>query len=144
VDRLGRRDIDLVRGTPGVRLLVILSPEHGLRGNRDRAGLPDAVDSASGLPIYQPLRCTPLSAIAALDSVDVVLVDSQDVGARYYSYPTTTVLVMQEAVRRGKARGGARPAEPDRRCRVPRPIFPPPHRPVERSSTSSACRCGTA
>ncbi len=31
VDRLGRRDIDLLRGTPGVRLVVILSPEHGLR-----------------------------------------------------------------------------------------------------------------
>src|SRR5690348_18426296 len=52
VDRLGRRDIDLLRGTPGVRLVVILSPEHGLRGTEDRPGLPDAVDSASGLPIY--------------------------------------------------------------------------------------------
>src|SRR2546430_12433273 len=41
----------LVRGTPGVRLLVILSPEHGLRGTEDRPGLPDAVDSASGLRI---------------------------------------------------------------------------------------------
>ena len=102
VDRLGRRDIDLLRGTPGVRLMVILSPEHGLRGTEDRAGLSDAVDSASGLPIYSLYGGTPLSAITTLDSVDVVLVDLQDVGARYYSYPTTTVLVMQEAVRRGK------------------------------------------
>src|SRR2546430_16221148 len=44
VDRLGRRDIDLLRGTPGVRLVVILSPEHGLRGTEDRPGLPDAVE----------------------------------------------------------------------------------------------------
>src|SRR3989441_7440870 len=102
VDRLRRRDIGLLRGMPGVRLMVNLSPEHGLRGTEDRAGLPDAVDSASGLPIYSLYGGTPLSAIAALDSVDVVLVDLQDVGARYYSYPTTTVLVMQEAVRRGK------------------------------------------
>jgi uncharacterized protein YbbC (DUF1343 family) len=102
VDRLGRRDIDLLRGTPGVRLAVILSPEHGLRGMEDRSGLPDAVDSAAGLPIYSLYGGTPLSAIAALDSVDVVLVDLQDVGARYYSYPTTAVLVMQEATRRGK------------------------------------------
>ncbi len=93
VNRLGQRDIDLVRGTPGVRLLVILSPEHGLRGTEDRPGLPDAVDSASGLPIYSLYGGTPLSAIAALDSVDVVLVDLQDIGARYYSYPTTAVLV---------------------------------------------------
>src|SRR5205814_9387253 len=44
----------------------------------------------------------PLSAIAALDSVDVVLVDLQDIGARYYSYPTTAVVLLQEASRRGK------------------------------------------
>jgi uncharacterized protein YbbC (DUF1343 family) len=102
VDRLGRRDIDLLRGTPGVRLVVILSPEHGLRGTEDRVGLPDAVDSASGLPIYSLYGGTPLPAIGALDSVDVVLVDLQDVGARYYSYPPTAVVLMQEAARRGK------------------------------------------
>src|SRR5260370_35145420 len=52
VDRLGRRGIDLLRGTPGVRLVVILSPDHGLRGAEDRPGLPHAVDSAPGLPIH--------------------------------------------------------------------------------------------
>jgi uncharacterized protein YbbC (DUF1343 family) len=102
VDRLGRRDIDLLRGTPGVRLVVILSPEHGLRGTEDRPGLPDAVDSASGIPIYSLYGGTPLSAIAALDTVDVVLVDLQDVGARYYSYPPTAVMLLQDAARRGK------------------------------------------
>src|SRR5437660_12846817 len=89
VSRLGQRDIDLVRGTPGVRLLVILSPEHGLRGTEDRPGLPDAVDSASGLPIYSLYGGPPLSGIAALDTADVVLIDLQDVGARHYSYPLT-------------------------------------------------------
>ncbi|HKW41261.1 MAG TPA: DUF1343 domain-containing protein [Gemmatimonadales bacterium] len=102
VDRLGRRDIDLLRGTPGVRLVVILSPEHGIRGTEDRPGLPDAVDGASGLPIYSMYGGTPLPQIAALDSVDVLLVDLQDVGARYYSYSTTAVLLLQEAARRGK------------------------------------------
>src|SRR5881296_3676309 len=102
VDRLGRRDIDLLRGTRGVRLVLILSPEHGIRGTEDRPGLPDAVDSASGLPIYSLYGGTRLSEIAALDSVDAVLVDLQDVGARYYSYPTTAVLLLQEAGRRGK------------------------------------------
>ena len=102
VDRLGRRDIDLLRGTPGVQVALILSPEHGLRGAEDHSGLPDTVDSATGLPIYSLYGGTPLPAIAALDSVDIVLVDLQDVGARYYSYPPTAVLVMQDAARRGK------------------------------------------
>src|SRR5207237_7148870 len=65
-------------------------------------GPPDAAASAAGLPIYSLYGGTPLSAIAALDSVDVVLVDLQDIGARYYSYPTTAVLLLQEAARRGK------------------------------------------
>src|SRR5207244_3675330 len=82
VDRLGRRDIDLLRGTPGVQVALILSPEHGLRGAEDHPGLPDTVDSASGLPIYSLYGGTPLPAIAALDSVDLVLVDLQDIGAR--------------------------------------------------------------
>lgn len=69
VDRLGRRDIDLLRGTPGVRVGVILSPEHGLRGLDDRPGLPDAVDSTTGIPIYSLYGGTPLAAVAALDSV---------------------------------------------------------------------------
>jgi uncharacterized protein YbbC (DUF1343 family) len=102
VDRLGRRDIDLLRGSPGVRLAVILSPEHGLRGLEDRLGLPDAVDSATGLPIYSLYGGTPLAALPALDSVDLLLADLQDVGARYYSYPPTVVVLMEEAARRGK------------------------------------------
>src|SRR2546429_7095304 len=40
--------------------------------------------------------------MAALESVNVVLLNRQDIGARYYSYPTTAVLVLQEAGRRGK------------------------------------------
>src|SRR2546422_1829270 len=51
VDAAGRRDIDvLIAG--GYRVTALFSPEHGFRGLEDRPGLPDAVDSASGLPIY--------------------------------------------------------------------------------------------
>jgi uncharacterized protein YbbC (DUF1343 family) len=103
VDRAGRRDIDLLRRVPDTRLVLLLGPAHGPRGGEDRPGLPDAVDSATGLPIYSLYGGTPLAAIAALDSVDVVLVDLQDVGARYYSYPATAVLLMREAARRGRA-----------------------------------------
>src|SRR5690348_14334186 len=87
LDRQGRRDIDLVRALSGVRLVLLFSPEHGIRGTEDRPGLPDGVDSATGLPIYSLYGGTPLSEVAALDSTDVVLVDLQDIGARYYSYP---------------------------------------------------------
>lgn len=103
IDRSGHRDIDLLRAVPGARLVLILSPEHGIKGTEDRPGLRDGTDSASGLPIYSLYGGTPLAAIAALDSVDVILIDLQDIGARYYSYPPTAVLLLQEGKRRGKA-----------------------------------------
>ncbi len=102
VDRQGRRDVDLLRATAAVELRLLLSPEHGFRGVEDRPGLPDGVDSATGLPIYSLYGGTPLPDVAALDSTDVVLVDLQDIGARYYSYPRVAVLLMKEAARRGK------------------------------------------
>ncbi len=103
VDRAGHRDIDLLRRPPDTRLVLLLGPEHGLSGVADRPGLPDAVDSATGLPIYSLYGGTPLAAIALLDSVDLLLVDLQDAGARYYSYPATALLLMREAARRGLA-----------------------------------------
>src|SRR2546430_17200301 len=66
VDAAGRRDVDvLIAG--GYRVTALFSPEHGFRGLEDRSGLPDAVDSASGLPIYSLYGGTPLSLPAALD-----------------------------------------------------------------------------
>ena len=102
VDRLGHRDADLLRAAPGARLTVLFSPEHGFRGLEDRPGLPDGVDSATGLPIYSLYGGSRLAARTALDSVDVVLIDLQDVGARYYTYPATAASLMRDAAGKGK------------------------------------------
>jgi uncharacterized protein YbbC (DUF1343 family) len=102
LDRQGRRDVDLLRAAAPVNLRLLFSPEHGFRGTEDRPGLPDAVDSASGLPIYSLYGGARPPGVAPLDSVDVVLIDLQDIGGRYYTYPPTAVLLMREAARRGK------------------------------------------
>jgi uncharacterized protein YbbC (DUF1343 family) len=100
VDARGRRDVDLLLAA-GYRLVALFSPEHGFRGLADRPGLPDAVDSATGLPIYSLYGGTPLSRLAALDSVDAVLIDLQDIGARYYTYPASATQLIRAAARRG-------------------------------------------
>ena len=102
VDHLGRRDVDLLRTAPGARLTVLFSPEHGFRGTEDRSGLPDGRDSATGLPIYSLYGGSRTAARAAVDSVDVLLIDLQDIGARYYTYIATTVQLMRDATRAGK------------------------------------------
>jgi beta-N-acetylhexosaminidase len=80
----------------------LFSPEHGFRGTEDRSGLPDGRDSATGLPIYSLYGGSRSAARAAVDSVDVLLIDLQDVGARYYTYIATTVQLMRDATRAGK------------------------------------------
>lgn len=102
VDRFGRRDLDLLLTAHGAQLTVLFSPEHGFLGREDRSGLPDSRDSATGLPIYSMYGGSRSAAAAALDSIDVVLVDLQDIGARYYTYIATTVQLMRDATRAGK------------------------------------------
>jgi uncharacterized protein YbbC (DUF1343 family) len=99
VDRVGRRDADLLIAA-GVRVTALFSPEHGFRGREDRYGLPDAVDSATGLPIFSLYRGARPPNFAGLDSVDVVLIDLQDIGARYYTYVSTVAQMLREGAKR--------------------------------------------
>jgi uncharacterized protein YbbC (DUF1343 family) len=101
LDRRGRRDADVLIAS-GLRLTALFSPEHGFRGTEDREGLPDAVDSATGLPIYSLYGGSRAAARAALDSVDVLLIDLQDIGARYYTYIATATSLMRDAARARK------------------------------------------
>lgn len=102
IDRRGRRDADLLRASHDARLAVLFSPEHGFRGTEDREGLPDSRDSATGLPIYSLYGGSRSAARAALDSIDIVLIDLQDIGARFYTYPATAASLMRDAARAGK------------------------------------------
>jgi len=104
IDHLGRRDADLLLAARGggSRLTVLFSPEHGFRGTEDREGLPDGRDSATGLPIYSLYGGSRSAARAALDSIDILLIDLQDIGARFYTYPATAASLMRDASHAGK------------------------------------------
>ena len=102
IDRQGRRDADLLLNPHGARLTVLFSPEHGFRGTEDRSGLPDSRDSATGLPIYSLYGGSHNAAVSALDSIDVLLIDLQDIGARYYTYIATATQLLRDAAHAGK------------------------------------------
>ena len=102
VDRHGDRDVDVLRAH-GFQVTALFGPEHGFRGKEDRPGLPDAVDSATGLPIYSLYGGSEAKTRAALATIDVLLIDLQDVGARYYTYPASATSLMRDATRLGKA-----------------------------------------
>lgn len=99
VDRAGTRDVDLLRSVPSVHLVRLFSPEHGFGGALDRP-VTNSSDSGSGLPIYS-LYAGPHTPAPPLDGLDAVLIDLQDIGARYYTYVASAVILMQHAARRG-------------------------------------------
>lgn len=101
VDARGTGDVARLLGA-GVRLTALFSPEHGFRGAAPPgAAVASSVDSATGLPIYSLYGRTTAPTDEMLQGVDLMLVDLQDAGARYYTYLATTVGVMQAAATRG-------------------------------------------
>ncbi|HZU83182.1 MAG TPA: DUF1343 domain-containing protein [Polyangiaceae bacterium] len=96
----------LVLEALGVRVAVVFGPEHGYGGEaQDMIGVADARD-ALGTPVRSlyGARFDDLSPTAAdLQAVDVLVIDLQDVGARYYTFVWTAVLALRACARAGVA-----------------------------------------
>lgn len=102
VDATGVSGVDRLRAE-GVQLVALFSPEHGFRGNADPGeAVASTTDSATGLPIYSLYGRNRVPSDSVVRSLDVLLVDLQDAGARYYTYLATTVDVMRAAQRAGR------------------------------------------
>ena len=98
LDRDGRSTIDLLKAAPGVKLIALFSPEHGLRGVLDQK-VSDSVDEKTGLPIYSLYGETRKPSPEMLKGIDTLVFDIQDVGTRFYTYILTLGLAMEEAAR---------------------------------------------
>jgi len=96
VDQSGVPDVERLLGAD-VRLTAVFSPEHGFRGQLDREGIEHGTDSAAGLPIFSLYGEVRAPTKEMLASIDVLLVDLQDVGARPYTYISTALLAMRAA-----------------------------------------------
>lgn len=101
VDHRGRRGVEVLLGA-GVKVVALFSPEHGFPATADPgAAVASTTDSATGLPIYSLYGATSQPTDAMLSGLDVLLVDLQDAGARYYTYLWTTVGIMRAGARQG-------------------------------------------
>lgn len=96
----GRHLADVLHGTPGISLVALFGPEHGIRGEEE-GSVVDGVDRQTGLPVYSLYGSAYAPASAVLDSIDILLFDIQDVGARFYTYISTLGHVMTAAARAG-------------------------------------------
>ena len=96
----GASTIDVLFKAPGVKLVALFSPEHGIRGLVD-AEVSDTKDEATGLPVFSLYGKTRKPTRESLENVDALVYDIQDVGARFYTYISTLGLVMEAAKERG-------------------------------------------
>jgi uncharacterized protein YbbC (DUF1343 family) len=101
IDAQGRHGVDRLRAA-GVELGALFSPEHGFRGAAAPGeAIAHATDSVTGLPIYSLYGRTTSPTDSMLRGLDLLLVDLPDVGARYYTYVSTTIEVMRAAAAHG-------------------------------------------
>ncbi len=80
----------------GIEVVRVLAPEHGFRGEADAGEMvADGKDKATGLPVISLYGANRKPGPEALEDLDLVLFDIQDVGVRFYTYIATLQLVME-------------------------------------------------
>jgi hypothetical protein len=89
----------------GINVVTLFSPEHGFRGTADAGEhVVSGIDGPTGLPIaslYEG-KGKRMPAKDVMDKFDVLVVDIQDVGLRYYTYYCTMIDLMNAASVYGK------------------------------------------
>lgn len=80
----------------GVNITALFGPEHGVRGDAaEGAHVDDAVDPRLGVPAYSLYGKHSAPTAEMLAEVDVILIDVQDIGARFYTFSYTMARTME-------------------------------------------------
>ncbi len=96
-DRQRRATIDLLKNA-GVQLVTLFGPEHGIRGEFDQK-IGDSVDQQTGLPVNSLYGERRSPAPEQLRGLDALAFDIQDIGCRFYTYPSTMGLCLEAAAK---------------------------------------------
>lgn len=97
----GRHAIDALRAR-GLDVVRLFSPEHGLRGEAAAGeAVGDGVDARSGLPVVSLYGERRRPAAEDLADLDVLVVDLQGGGVRFYTYVSTLILCLDAAAESG-------------------------------------------
>ncbi|MDR2691505.1 MAG: DUF1343 domain-containing protein [Dysgonamonadaceae bacterium] len=95
--------VDLLK-REGFRVVVIFSPEHGFRGNADAGEkVGDETDAETGIPVYSLYKNnTGKPDNRTLSEIDVLIIDIQDVGLRFYTYYISMYKLMDACAENNK------------------------------------------
>jgi uncharacterized protein YbbC (DUF1343 family) len=94
--RDGTSTVDLLASAPGVALVALFAPEHGLGADHE-GKLAGGYDEKTGLPVYSLYGDTFAPTPQMLAGIDTLVFDVQDVGTRFFTYASTMRRAMQTA-----------------------------------------------
>ena len=102
VDRYLRTTIDILYNAPGVQLVRLFGPEHGVRGDAHAGdATADLTDAATGLKCYSLYGKYRQPTPEMLKGLDAVVYDIQDVGVRCYTFISSLGLMMRACAELG-------------------------------------------
>jgi uncharacterized protein YbbC (DUF1343 family) len=85
-----------------IAVVKVFAPEHGFRGDADAGeSVSDQKDIKTGLPILSLYGKNRKPAAESLQGIDLMLLDLQDVGVRFYTYLSTLHYVMEACAEQG-------------------------------------------
>lgn len=104
VDGELRHAAALLHAAPAVDLRALFGPQHGLRGETqdNMVEWEGFRDAATGLPVFSLYGEHRRPTAAMLEGIDTLVVDLQDVGARYYTFVWTLLLCLDACAAAGK------------------------------------------
>jgi uncharacterized protein YbbC (DUF1343 family) len=98
--RDGTSTVDLLRSAPGVSLVALFTPEHGLGGDRE-GKVANGTDERTGLPVYSLYGDAFAPTAEMLAGIDTMVFDIQDAGTRFFTYASTMRRAMEATRDRG-------------------------------------------
>ncbi len=103
VDAELKSTIDILKEAPGVNLVALYGPEHGVRGDVHAGDIVDNLkDEATGLPVYSLYGATRKPTKEMLKDIDVLVYDIQDIGCRSFTFISSMGLAMEAAAESNK------------------------------------------
>ncbi|MCH5220902.1 MAG: DUF1343 domain-containing protein [Muribaculaceae bacterium] len=103
VDNKLKSTVDILAEAPGVELVGLYAPEHGVRGDIHAGDkVENMVDPTTGVTVYSIYGKTRKPTAEMLKDVDVLIYDIQDNGCRSFTFISTMGLAMEACAEQGK------------------------------------------
>jgi uncharacterized protein YbbC (DUF1343 family) len=94
----GRHIVDVLLECPGINVVALFGPEHGIRGDApDGKSVEHGSDAQTGVKVYSLYGKVTKPTDEMLRDIDVMILDIQDVGVRFYTFISTLSLTLEAA-----------------------------------------------